>query len=426
MGFIIIKQMLTPRKKHDGYAPIDLNKPTNDIEDGLHDSWCESKINEKKPTRQGQASSISINPRIISDATIGLSDGLTVPFALTAGLSALGDTRLVIYGGLAELIAGGISMGLGGYLGAKSETDAYHATLANVRSMVAAKTGMAAAMARATFDDYPFKRETLNPLVESLVNEPADMVEFLMHFHHRLDGADHTASREYVCGLTISLGYIFGGLVPLLPYLVLSDIRKAFLCSIIVMGLALFAFGWLKTALVGETSRKACFRGGVQMTILGGVAAGAAMGCVKAVGSWFPKLWHRRNSGWTARRCVWIHQLCSGEVRDGGQVRGAGGLMTAPSHTGDPSRCHGTRHENVRFYYSTEDKLGSLTSKKRPGLKTMYRSIPPWHQGIPTAECEEELLRPVITLSFARKRADQVLLPVQSRCPSQLRPRSNN
>ncbi len=67
------------------------------------------------------SSRFRINPRIISDATIGLSDGLTVPFALTAGLSALGDTRVVIFGGLAELIAGAISMGLGGYLGAKSE-----------------------------------------------------------------------------------------------------------------------------------------------------------------------------------------------------------------------------------------------------------------------------------------------------------------
>jgi VIT1/CCC1 family predicted Fe2+/Mn2+ transporter len=68
-----------------------------------------------------QKRAFRIDARIISDATIGLSDGLTVPFALTAGLSALGSTHVVIYGGLAELIAGAISMGLGGYLGAKSE-----------------------------------------------------------------------------------------------------------------------------------------------------------------------------------------------------------------------------------------------------------------------------------------------------------------
>lgn len=72
---------------------------------------------EKSNSRKG----FRVDARVISDATIGLSDGLTVPFALTAGLSALGNTRVVIYGGFAELIAGAISMGLGGYLGAKSE-----------------------------------------------------------------------------------------------------------------------------------------------------------------------------------------------------------------------------------------------------------------------------------------------------------------
>lgn len=81
-------------------------------------------LNEKIRTQDSSSRNRrwKIDPRIISDATIGLSDGLTVPFALTAGLSALGDTNVVIYGGLAELIAGGISMGLGGYLGARSES----------------------------------------------------------------------------------------------------------------------------------------------------------------------------------------------------------------------------------------------------------------------------------------------------------------
>ena len=73
------------------------------------------------PSSRRRAQNAMINARVIADATIGLSDGLTVPFALTAGLSALGSTRVVIFGGLAELIAGAISMGLGGYLGAKSE-----------------------------------------------------------------------------------------------------------------------------------------------------------------------------------------------------------------------------------------------------------------------------------------------------------------
>ena len=89
-----------------------LNGPDNgDIESQSVDSKAE------KSKQKG----FRIDARVISDATIGLSDGLTVPFALTAGLSALGNTKVVIYGGFAELIAGAISMGLGGYLGAKSE-----------------------------------------------------------------------------------------------------------------------------------------------------------------------------------------------------------------------------------------------------------------------------------------------------------------
>jgi hypothetical protein len=101
--------------------------------DGEEDTWSPSsssldlqplKISEKTPDLESQYSRrqrFKVDPRMVSDAIIGLSDGLTVPFALTAGLSALGSTKIVVYGGLAELIAGAISMGLGGYLGAKSE-----------------------------------------------------------------------------------------------------------------------------------------------------------------------------------------------------------------------------------------------------------------------------------------------------------------
>lgn len=90
------------------------------VEVGSAEALCEKAV-----VVAYRESRFKVDPRVISDATIGLSDGLTVPFALTAGLSALGDTRLVIYGGLAELIAGGISMGLGGYLGAVSEAYAF-------------------------------------------------------------------------------------------------------------------------------------------------------------------------------------------------------------------------------------------------------------------------------------------------------------
>lgn len=232
---------------------------------------------------QQQPTSTRINPRIISDATIGLSDGLTVPFALTAGLSALGDPKLVIYGGVAELIAGGISMGLGGYLGAKSEAEAYETTLAETRSIVSTDRERAAYLVRSTFTDYPISSQTIDEMVSQLLLEPLDLVDFLMKHHHRMAMTDYGSSKAYISGLTIASGYFFGGLVPLLPYTLLHDMNSAFQASVIVMILALFTFGWVKTAFLGNENKAACLRSGLQMVMLGGVAAGAAMGCVKAV-----------------------------------------------------------------------------------------------------------------------------------------------
>lgn len=211
------------------------------------------------------------------------SDGLTVPFALTAGLSALGSTRVVIYGGFAELIAGGISMGLGGYLGAKSEAEAYNAALCETRSIVHNDQQRASNMVRSTFNNYNIDADTLTALAESLLETPGHTIDFLMRFHHQLAEADYAPSRAYVSGLTISAGYFFGGLLPLTPYLFTHSVHAAFQLSIIVMVLALFVFGWIKTSLIGERNRMVCCRNGVQMVVLGGVAALAAMGCVKAI-----------------------------------------------------------------------------------------------------------------------------------------------
>jgi vacuolar iron transporter family protein len=247
-------------------------------------AMSDSFIDDKKSDTETRALPTRINPRIISDATIGLSDGLTVPFALTAGLSALGDTNVVIYGGLAELIAGGISMGLGGYLGAKSEAEAYQAALSETRSIVQEDHETAANLVRGTFGNYDFPEHALASMVTNLLASPPDMVDFLMRFHHQLAEADYAPHRAYISGLTIALGYILGGLVALLPYLFVASIGQAFVASVLLMAAALFIFGWCKTSLVGETNRWLCFKNGMQMLVLGGVAAGAAMGCVKAIG----------------------------------------------------------------------------------------------------------------------------------------------
>jgi vacuolar iron transporter family protein len=280
MAVLFLKSLVLSHSDSGKYTPLRANSPVGDVEHGAAvDKKAASAYSTIRlfPAR--------INPRIISDATIGLSDGLTVPFALTAGLSALGQSKVVIYGGLAELVAGGISMGLGGYLGAKSEAEAYQAALSETKAIVANDQSKAAGMISSTLDQYNFSSTVLDEMTTSLLANPQQLVEFLMRFHHQLTEADFAPSKAYISGLTIALGYIIGGLVALLPYLFFVSIHDAFYGSVLLMASALFAFGWAKTSLVGEADRWICFKNGVQMMVLSGLAAGASMGCVKAIGS---------------------------------------------------------------------------------------------------------------------------------------------
>ncbi|EHA48368.1 vacuolar iron transporter Ccc1 [Pyricularia oryzae 70-15] len=234
------------------------------------------------------SSSRRISARIISDATIGLSDGLTVPFALTAGLSALDDTRIVIYGGLAELIAGAISMGLGGYLGAKSEIASYQETLSQTTHMINTDPEATLEAVRAVFAPYDVPKPTVDALAAHISTAPDSKLlpDFLMHFHHR--EPEPESSRALVSGLTIALGYFLGGLLPLLPYVIVSgpeDLHRAWSISVAVMAVALFSFGYAKTCFVTGWAGQRCVRkglvGAVQMVVVGGAAAAAAMMLVK-------------------------------------------------------------------------------------------------------------------------------------------------
>ncbi|KIV79649.1 hypothetical protein PV11_07197 [Exophiala sideris] len=230
-----------------------------------------------------------VNARIVSDAIIGLSDGLTVPFALTAGLSALGDTKVVVFGGLAELIAGAISMGLGGYLGAKSEEDSYKATLRTTRSKVLDVSSNLSSEVSTVFAPYHLPPSTLKDFTHQLItsNSPEMVVDFLMRFQHGTP--EPAASRAIVCALTIATGYFLGGFLPLIPYFFASNVTEGLIWSISVMVLALFAFGYVKTGVTDGWKGWRCVRssakGGVQMVLVGGAAAGCAMGVVRLFSS---------------------------------------------------------------------------------------------------------------------------------------------
>ncbi|KAK4198586.1 VIT family-domain-containing protein [Triangularia verruculosa] len=272
-----------------------------------------------------------INPRLISDATIGLSDGLTVPFALTAGLTALGDTRTVIYGGLAELIAGAISMGLGGYLGARGESAAYEESRSRLVATLLlqdqpagpTKTAATTTTTTAVIDALQrglFPLRVPAEILQQQVRENGEKEEWVglllrlqgislpctssseettaasdddesgggCKRRRRKQRRDDGRVRAVKSAVTIAAGYFLGGLLPLIPYFFVAGhvgrLLTGLYISIGVMGVALFTFGYVKTGVVVGFERRhssRCMLGGVQMVVVGGMAAGAAMGLVK-------------------------------------------------------------------------------------------------------------------------------------------------
>ncbi|KAL4928439.1 VIT1/CCC1 transporter family protein [Aspergillus undulatus] len=274
MSFSSLKGLLSPTATSE----YDVEKHTRLSSDG------ESSSGEVKRREGNGKDTKLIDGRVISDAIIGLSDGMTVPFALTAGLSALGDTKVVVFGGFAELIAGAISMGLGGYLGAKSEEESYHATLKETEKQTITDPDAVNETIHDIFTPYDLPPHLVTELTNHLTSSP-NLPSFLMNFHHTLP--EPSDSRALTCALTIAFGYFIGGFVPLLPYFFVGP-NEAFLAlkwSIATMAIALFVFGYAKTCFVsgwrGAKNIRKGVVGALQMVLIGGIAAGSAMGLVK-------------------------------------------------------------------------------------------------------------------------------------------------
>ena len=228
----------------------------------------------------------SVDPRVISDLVIGLSDGLTVPFALTAGLSSLGDSKLVIAGGFAELISGAISMGLGGYLGAKSEIDFYKSEVKMERKkFYEDSTEVKHEIEDILLTINPnFSEETIISFIRDLQNDPEMMLDFIIKYGREL--AEPAENRQVISAITIGGGYLLGGFVPLLPYFFVERVGTGLLYSIFVMVITLFLFGYFKAQLsMGHTvdSKRKAWEG-LEMIAVGGTAAGAAWFFVKLLG----------------------------------------------------------------------------------------------------------------------------------------------
>jgi len=215
----------------------------------------------------------------VRDVVIGLSDGLTVPFALAAGLSgAVSSAHIIVLAGLAEIAAGSIAMGLGGYLAARGDVEHYASELAREKDEVVTRPDDEAEEIYEIFDQYAVPREAAAPVLAALQANPTAYVNFMMRFELGLEAP--AASRAHRSALTIAFSYIAGGMVPLLPYMfvepgsLVPNASAALKFSVLITLLALAFFGAIKGRLVGTGA----LRSALQTTLIGGAAAGAAYG----------------------------------------------------------------------------------------------------------------------------------------------------
>ncbi len=215
---------------------------------------------------------------VVRDIVIGMADGLTVPFALAAGLSGTGQsTTVVVVAGLAEIAAGSIAMGLGGYLAGRTDRDHYASELdREYRETDELPNEEAEEVAR-VFRGYGLAEQHVQPIVDAIRSDKTRWVDFMMQFELGLEEPDPRRARN--SALTIAFSYIAGGMVPLAPYMALGSLSMALRWSVAVTLAALFAFGYFKARFTGIPP----LRGGLQTVVIGGLASAAAYGIARLI-----------------------------------------------------------------------------------------------------------------------------------------------
>jgi len=207
------------------------------------------------------------------------SDGLTVPFALAAGLTgAVENTGIIVTAGLAEIAAGSIAMGLGGYMAAKS--DAEHYAKEREREIREVKEIPHEEMREVAevFQAYGLTEEQIWPIVQALRQQPRNWVDFMMRFELGLEKPE--PGRALASALTIAGAYIAGGLVPLAPYFFAHTTSTALLYSVAFTLIALLVFGFVKGRFTGTRP----VRSSLQTALIGSLAAGAAFAIARLIG----------------------------------------------------------------------------------------------------------------------------------------------
>ena len=213
---------------------------------------------------------------LVRDVVIGMSDGLTVPFALAAGLSGAGNSlRVVVLAGLAEIAAGSIAMGLGGFLAAQGDAEHYASERLREEREIVERTRDEEEEIYEIFEQYGVQRNESVAVLEALKRRPAAWVDFMMRFELGLE--EPQANRAGRSALTIAASYIVGGLIPLFPYMVGRGLPSALLASVAITAVALLLLGGVKGRLTGAGT----VRSALQTTAIGSLAAAAAFGLAR-------------------------------------------------------------------------------------------------------------------------------------------------
>jgi VIT1/CCC1 family predicted Fe2+/Mn2+ transporter len=215
----------------------------------------------------------------VRDVVIGMSDGLTVPFALAAGLSGtVSVTSIIVVAGLAEIAAGSIAMGLGGYLAARTDRDHYESERDREYRETVELPEKEREEVADVFRGYGMSEADIAPVVNAISANQKNWVDFMMKFELGFEEPDPKRARN--SAVTIAISYIVGGLVPLGPYMLIPELDRALQLSVAVTLVALFIFGFVKGRMTGISP----FRGGLQTAIIGGLASAAAYGLAKFIG----------------------------------------------------------------------------------------------------------------------------------------------
>jgi VIT1/CCC1 family predicted Fe2+/Mn2+ transporter len=215
----------------------------------------------------------------VRDIVIGMSDGLTVPFALAAGISGAGAaTKIVVLAGLAEIAAGSIAMGLGGYLAARTDFEHYMTEKARENWEIDHLPDREKEEVADVFRAYGMEDKHISPIIDAMSKKRDQWVDFMMRFELGLEAPDPRRAR--LSALTIGLSYIVGGSIPLSPYMLVPRLTTALVVSVIVTLIALLVFGYVKGRFTGTKP----VRSGFQTMLVGGLAAGVAFLLARLIG----------------------------------------------------------------------------------------------------------------------------------------------